>query len=160
MVADLASCSIVIPGGQKKKSDCYVVEDLEGTHSLKNPKTLECADGDPTCDTDGRCNNVCTLKVRLCINSATVPGCTPPSQLATLKFKSHPKSFALSTPASLTGAQCTAFNTVPLPVKVSKKGKKSAGVFEVTAMAKAPKGTKPPTDKDTYVMKCVPGCTP
>jgi len=160
MVADLGSCSIVVPGGQNKKSDCYVVEDLEGTHSLKNPKTLECADGDPTCDMDGKCNNVCTLKVRLCINSATVPGCTPPSQLATLKFKSHPKSFALSTPASLTGAQCTAFNTVPLPVKVSKKGKKSAGVFEVTAIAKAPKGTKPQTDKDTFVMKCVPGCAP
>src|SRR5262249_14925594 len=39
MVADLGSCSIVIPGGEKKKSDCYVVEDLEGRHSLKNPKT-------------------------------------------------------------------------------------------------------------------------
>src|SRR5262249_55835220 len=88
-VADLASCSIVIPGGENKKSDCYVVEDVEGTHSLKNTKTLECADGVPTCDMDGKCNNVCALKVRLCINSATVPGCTPPSQLAALKFPSH-----------------------------------------------------------------------
>ncbi len=159
-VADLASCSIVIPGGENKKSDCYVVEDLEGTHSLKNPKTLECADGDPTCDMDGTCNNVCALKVRLCINSATVPGCTPPSELATLKFQSHPATFTLSMPGQLTGAQCGAFKDVSLPVKVSKKGKKSAGVFKVTASAKALKPTKPPTDKDTYVMKCVPGCAP
>jgi hypothetical protein len=159
MVADLGSCSIVIPGGQTKKSDCYVVEDLQGKHSLKNPKTLECADGDPSCDMDGKCNNVCALKVRLCINSATVPGCTPPSQLTTLKFKSHPATFTLNTP-QLMGAQCGAFKDVNLPVKVNKNGKKSTGVFKVTASAKAPKGTKPPTDKDTYVMKCVPGCTP
>jgi len=160
LVADLASCSIVIPGGEQKKSDCYVVEDLEGTHSLKNAKTLECADGDPTCDTDSKCNNVCALKVRLCINSATVPGCTPPSQLATLTFKSHPATFTLNTPAQLAGAQCGAFRDLNLPVKVSKKGKKSTGVFKVTAIAKATKGTKPQTDKDTYVMKCVPGCAP
>jgi len=150
----------VIPGGEGKKSDCYVVEDLEGTHSLKNAKTLECADGDPTCDTDGKCNNVCALKVRLCINRATVPGCTPPSQLTTLKFQSHPASFALNTPAQLTGPQCSAFNNINLPVKVSKKGKKSTGVLKVTATAKVPKGTKPKTDNDTYIMKCVPGCAP
>jgi hypothetical protein len=150
----------VIPGGEKQKSDCYVVEDLEGTHPLKNPKTLECADGDPTCDMDGTCNNVCALKVRLCINSASVPGCTPPSELAMLKFKSHPATFTLNTPAQLAGAQCSAFKDVNLPVKVSKTGKRSASVFKVTATAKAPKGTKPQTDNDTYVMKCVPGCAP
>jgi hypothetical protein len=49
---------------------------------------------------------------------------------------------------------------VNLPVKVSKKGKKSTGVFMVTATAKAPKPTKPPKDSDTYVLKCVPGCAP
>jgi hypothetical protein len=49
---------------------------------------------------------------------------------------------------------------VNLPVKVSKKGKKSPGVFMVTATAKALKPTKPPKDSDTYVLKCVPGCTP
>jgi hypothetical protein len=160
MMADLRSCSIVIPGGQKKKSDCYVFADVEGMHPVKNPKTLECADGDPTCDMDGTCNNACALKVRLCINSANLPPCTPPSQLTKLKFKSHPATFTLNTPAQLTGAQCAAFQDVNLPVKVSKKGKKSTGVFEVTASAKAPKGTKPQSDSDTYVMKCVPCCAP
>jgi Dictyostelium (slime mold) repeat len=163
MVADLASCSIVIPGGENKKSDCYVFADVAGMHPIENPKTLVCSDGDPTCDMDGKCNNVCVLQVRLCINSATLPPCTPPSQLTTLKFKSHPASFALNTPAQLTGPQCSAFNDINLPVKVSKKGKKSkksTGVLKVTATAKAPEGTKPKTDGDTYIMKCVPGCAP
>ena len=71
----------------------------------------------------------------------------------------HPATFTLNTPGQLTGPQCGAFKDVNLPVKVSKKGKKSAGVFKVTASAKAP-STKPPTDKDTYIMKCVPGCAP
>jgi hypothetical protein len=160
MVADLASCSIVIPGGENKKSDCYVFADVKGMHPLKNPKTLECADGDPSCDMDGKCNNVCALKVRLCINSASLPPCKPPGQLASLKFKSHPKSFSLTTPAPLTGAQCSAFNTINLAVKTSKNGKKSTGVFKVNASAKAPKGTKPKSESEAYVMKCVPGCTP
>jgi hypothetical protein len=159
-VADLGSCSTVIPGGQNKKSDCYVFADLKGMHPIENQKTLVCSDGDPTCDMDGKCNNVCVLQARLCINSATLPPCTPPSQLTTLKFKSHPKSFALNTPAQLTGPQCSAFNTINLPVKVSKKGKKSTGVLKVTATAKAPKPTKPKSDSDTYIMKCVPGCAP
>src|SRR5262249_16240904 len=145
-VADLASCSIVIPGGKNKKSDCYVFADLEGAHPRKNPTTLECADGDPSCDTDGACNNVCALKLRLCINTAPLPPCPPPSQLVTLKFKSHPATFTLNTPAQLSGAQCGAFKDVNLPVKVSKKGKKSTGVLKVTATAKAPKGTKPKSD--------------
>src|SRR5262249_8348866 len=145
-VADLASCSTVIPGSGNKKSDCYVFANVEGKHPVKNPKTLECADGDPTCDTDGKCNNVCALQVRLCIHSAPPPPRPPPSQLATLKFKSPPATFTLNTPAQLTGAQCGAFKDVNLPVKTSKKGKKSTGVLKVTAKAKAPMGTKPQSD--------------
>src|SRR5262249_54217847 len=153
-------CSTVIPGGQNKKSDCYVFAGVEGQHPLKNPKTLECADGDPTCDMDGTCNNVCALKVRLCINSASLPPCSPPSQLATLNFKSHPATFTLNTPAQLTGPQCSASNDINLPVKVNNKGKKKTGVLKLTASAKAVKGTKPPKDSDTYVLKCLPGCAP
>src|SRR5262249_8763360 len=48
-VADPTTCSTLIPGGGPAKSDCYALAAVEGTHSLKNAKTLECADGDPTC---------------------------------------------------------------------------------------------------------------
>jgi subtilisin family serine protease len=159
-VADPTTCSTLIPGGGPVKSDCYALAAVEGMHSLKNAKTLECADGDPTCDKDGRCNNVCALRLHLCINSPRISGCAPPSQLQSLQFKSHPATFTLNGPGRHTGAQCTARQDVNLPVKVNKKGKKSTGVFMVTATAKGPKGTKPPKDSDTYVLKCVPGCTP
>jgi hypothetical protein len=159
-VADPTTCSTLIPGGGAAKSDCYMLMAVEGMHSLKNAKTLECADGDPSCDKDGVCNNVCALRVHLCINSPRISGCAPPSQLQSLQFKSHPATFTLNTPGRLTGPQCGVRQDVNLPVKVNKKGKKSTGVFMVTAMAKAPKGTKPPKDSDTYVLKCVPGCTP
>jgi hypothetical protein len=159
-VADLGSCSIVMPGGRNRKSDCYVFADVAGKHPVRNRTTLACADGDPSCDLDRRCNNVCALKVRLCINSATLPPCTPPSQLATLRFKSRPAKFTLNTPAGLAGAQCGAFKDIDLPVRVGRKGRKSPGVLMVTARARAPKGKKPKIGSGTYVMRCVPGCTP
>jgi hypothetical protein len=96
--------------------------------------------------------------LHLCINSPRISGCAPPAQLQSLHFKSHPATFTLNTPGRLTGGQCGARQDVALPVKVNKKGKKSTGVLKVTATAKAPKGTKPQKDADTYVLKCVPGC--
>ena len=112
----------VIPGGGPTKSDCYVVLNVGGTRPLKNAKTLECTDGDPACDTDGMCNNVCALEVQLCINQPGVGNCVPPSGLQQLKFKSHPATFTLSAPSSLLGQQCTDPLTAHLPVKVSKQG--------------------------------------
>jgi len=160
LMTDLTSCSTVIPGGGNKKADCYVLASVKGKHPLENAKILECADGDPSCDLDGACNNLCALKVRLCVNGPNLPPCTPPSQLVTLKFKSHPATFSLNTPGQLTGPQCGASRDVNLPVKVSKSGKKSKGVLKVTANGKAPKGKKPKSDDDTYIFKCVPGCSP
>jgi hypothetical protein len=66
----------------------------------------------------------------------------------------------LEHPGRLAGPQCGARQEVNLPVKVNKKGKKSTGVVMMTAMAKAPKGTKPMKDGDSYVLKCVRGCIP
>jgi hypothetical protein len=159
-VADPTSCSTLIPGGGPAKSDCYAVLAVQGAHARKNTKTLVCADGDPTCDMDGVCNNVCTLRVYLCINSPRLPPCPPPSQLQSLHFKSHPATFTVNTPGRLTGAQCGARQDVHLPVKLSKSGKKSTGELMLTGSATAPKGTKPQKDSDTYVLKCTPGCSP
>jgi hypothetical protein len=137
-----------------------VLAAVEGIHPLKNAKTLECADGDPTCDTDGACNNVCVFRVRLCIDSPGISGCRPPSQLKGLHFKGHRGFPTVNIPQLLVGAQCGPRQDVNVPVKVSKKGKKSVGMVMATATARAPKGTKPAKDSDTYVLKCLPGCRP
>src|SRR5262245_35882212 len=155
-----AGSTTVIPGGGPTKSDCYVVLNVGGTRPLKSAKALECTDGDPGCDTDGLCNNVCALQVQLCINQPGVGNCVAPSGLQKLKFKSHPATFTVNTPSSLLGHQCNDPVAVHLPVKVSKKGKKSAGVLEVTGFAKAVQGTKPLKDSDTYILKCLPRVGP
>ena len=77
-----------------------------------------------------------------------------------LKSRSRPAKFTLNTPAGLAGAQCGAFKDIDLPVRVGRKGRKSPGVLMVTARARAPKGKKPKIGSGTYVMRCVPGCTP
>src|SRR5262249_28022659 len=115
---------------------------------------------DPVCDTDGLCNNVCALQVQLCYNQPSVGNCAPPSGLQQLKFKSHPATFTLGAPSNLLGDQCNDPVTAHLPVKVSKKGKKSTGVLKVTGFAKAVQGTKPLKDSDTYILKCLPRVGP
>jgi hypothetical protein len=70
------------------------------------------------------------------------------------------RSYLLSAPSSLLGQQCNDPLTAHLPVKVSKKGKKSAGVLKVTGSAKAVQGTKPLKDTDTYILKCLPRVGP
>src|SRR5262249_22783058 len=115
-----------------------------------------CVGGETAWDTDGLCNNVCALHVQLCINQPEVGNCVPPSGLQRLKFKSHPATFTLSTPSSLLSHQCNDSVTAHLPVKLSKKGKKSVGVLKVTGFAKAVQGTTPLKDSDTYVLKCLP----
>ena len=74
------------------------------------------------------------------------------------QFQVAPGNVHAEHPGAAHGCPVRRVHDVNLPVKLSKRGKKSTGVLKVTASAKAPKPTKPPTDKDTYVMKCVPGC--
>jgi len=150
--------SVVIPGGGPTKSDCYVSMNLPAVSvavSNKN-KEIDCMDGDPACDADGACNNVCQIQGQLCIDQPGIGDCTPPAGLKTLKFKSHPVSFVLNQPGALTGSVCGAFVTGNIPVKSKKNGKKLPGVLKVTANAVANKGTKPAKDGDTYIIKCLP----
>src|SRR5262249_26226538 len=105
----------VIPGGGPAKSDCYVVLDTQGTRAATSSKLLECTDGDRTCDMDGACNNVCEIKVRLCINQTDLQGCAAPSGLSTLKFASRPATFTLNTPARLEGSACSSFVDANVP---------------------------------------------
>jgi len=65
----------LIPGGGDNRSDCYVEFDVQGATGTSNHVT--CTDGDPACDTDGQCQNICTFSVRLCVNQTNISGCTP-----------------------------------------------------------------------------------
>jgi hypothetical protein len=155
-----AGLTTVIPGGGAPRSDCYVVLNVQGTRPLSNPKTLECTDGDPSCDTDGTCNDACILTVQLCINQPGMDNCTPPPALQKVKVKSHPATLTLNAPGSRTGPECGAFVDVNLPIKVNKKGQKHPAVAKVRASAKAVNATKPLSDSDIYALKCLPRVGP
>jgi len=150
-----------ISGGKPAKSDCYV--ELDGVTQTKvHPNPIaECTDGDPTCDTDGACNQSCRFDVRVCIDQTDVPGCTPPTGgLRRLDIKS--KGTKPEAPADLTGSACGAFVAIDVPLKTKNGGRKLVKNRQIiTMIAKPQKGVKPPTDVDKITLTCLPkpgGC--
>lgn len=158
----------VIPGGpstgKAAAADCFAELKTQGTPTLSTSgktasKEVDCMDGDPTCDFDGQCNDSCTFQVQICDNQPGVTGCTAPASLSKLttkikKGKGNTPT-VIPNPTSLTGSACGALVDEVVAVKVSKKGKKKAGVMTISASAKASSG-KPASDKDTYILKCLP----
>src|SRR2546429_5680666 len=137
-----------VPGGGQAKSDCYVVLDASGMVACRAPATVSCTDGAPSCDQDGACNDSSPFGVRLCVNQPGLPACVAPLSLDSVKPGSLP-------PPGLIGENCGSF--VDKTVRVRTRGKrKRPGKLKIKAQGKAPKGTKPRVDKDTYVLVCQP----
>src|SRR5438876_4488472 len=137
-----------VPGGGQAKSDCYVVLNASGSGAFTAPSTVTCADGDPSCDQDGACNDSCTFRVQLCVNQPGLAPCVAPVSLDSIKPGSLP-------PPGLIGENCGSF--VDKTVRVRTRGnRKRPGKLKIKAKGKAPKGTKPRVDKDTYVLVCQP----
>jgi hypothetical protein len=152
-----SSSTIIIPGGGPPKSDCYATLAVTGSKAIKNTKTLECTDGDPTCDQDGVCgNDSCTFQVQRCALTQGLTGCTPPASLESYTAKtSKPKTTPVVPDPSLTGSACGALTDLVVPVNTKPK-KHKPGTLRLGATAKAPAGTKPRSDGDSYVLKCLP----
>ena len=144
----------LVPGGGSAKSDCYAAIDVEGVESgnVQKGKKITCTDGDP-CDTGACGDGSCTLKVAVCINQSGLPGCTPPTGLQQLKVKGK---LNVLIPQRLEGAVCT--SPVDFAIQTKKKGKKP-GKATFNVLAKAPKGTRPSKDTDSYQVICAPRTT-
>src|SRR2546427_525368 len=111
------SSATTLPGKGSSLSECYVTLEVEGTKTPTDNSTLECQDGDPTCDQDGDChNNSCTFSVQACPNQPGIAGCTSPGLQ---KLIAHAKSQQLPAPSSLTGSACGAL--IHVAVGVQKK---------------------------------------
>ncbi len=70
----------VVRGGGSKKTDCLSVFDAPGANKPlppKDPKHVDCVDGDPSCDADGLRNGSCSFDLRVCINSTAIAECVP-----------------------------------------------------------------------------------
>src|SRR6185436_17898897 len=70
-----------VPGGGPKRTDCYVqFGGLAPNLPAAKPRRVRCADGDPTCDTDGVVNGACRFVVSACLNTtdSRFPTCQSP----------------------------------------------------------------------------------
>jgi hypothetical protein len=70
----------ILRGGGSSVTDCVLVLDVPGANKPalpKTPKSVDCIDGDPTCDDDGVRNGQCVFGIRACINSTLFPDCQP-----------------------------------------------------------------------------------
>src|SRR5215475_3858768 len=141
------------------RSDCYVELNVQGIDNpgpdIRGGRVVSCTDGDP-CDTDGECGNgSCTLSVAVCINQTdpNLAACHPPTGLQ--KLFVTPK-LAGAVPGSLDGSACGSFVAIPLPLK----GGKQPAMVRLSANATAATGISPRTDRDTFVLECLPRTTP
>jgi len=146
----------LVSGGGPAKSDCYAEWDVKdvGAKDVKGGKHVSCTDG-TACDADRECNGRCVFQVRQCWNQTDpkLASCDPPSELASLKAKG-----VAGVPQQPEGSSCAgAF--VGLTVETNAGGEK-AGKRNFRVLAKAPKGTKPRTDEDSYQLICVPNGAP
>lgn len=139
------SGATTVPGRGAAASECYVTLDVQSLPDagVQNGNKITCTEG-TACDTDGQCNGQCTFKVRTCVNTPGISGCTPPASLDKLGGNAPGK------PSSLEGSACGSFTdfVVRLGGKGKQRGKKP-GKKAVTAVAKAPAGTSPRADNDT-----------
>jgi hypothetical protein len=151
---------LLLPGGGKAKSDCYVGFGLAGAPAILSTKKAECTDGDAGCDLDGACNDSCRFGVALCVNDDANPAtCVPPSPpdvLAELTMKAGASGLAVP-PLDATG--CGAFSDVDVPVRLRKGGRvRKPGKAKLKVIAKST--ARPRKDKDVGILLCRPSAEP
>ncbi len=67
---------------QQRGSACSAVWDFGAAttnpgRKPPQPWTVDCIDGDPSCDLDGAANGSCSIGVNVCLFQGTIAGCTP-----------------------------------------------------------------------------------
>jgi len=160
----LAACpgECSVPGKGSKSTECVVEFDgIAFNYPVGKEKQLRCMDGDPSCDTDGLANGVCTFSLAACLNNtdSRFPECTP-TDVALLELKNkpigHPKhnaqiqtlqdavnAIGLPTASSV----CTDAIGFVVPLKAKASGFKK-GKFKLVS-----KGFTSGGDKDTDKIK-------
>jgi hypothetical protein len=141
-----------VSGGSDPSTDCYVEFDgVTATGTVPSGKPLvSCQDGDPSCDTDGQANGVCTFSITACAFQADVSGCTAQ---AVVKYTGNASKLGLPLPATgLTAATCASAGSVQVKLKGKKHNK--PGKKKVKVIARAGDKSK---DKNIFFLGCTAG---
>jgi len=75
-VVALPAHAVVVGGGGSARVDCLAVFEAPANVPARNPKSIRCTDGDPSCDADGIVNGACEFPIAVCANSGFSPFCT------------------------------------------------------------------------------------
>jgi hypothetical protein len=135
-------------GGGPRATDCFL------QWSGLTATSLTCADGDPTCDLDGKVDGACTLNVSACINMPDPSGACAAS--------------TLSAPPKASGKGVTAFRSALAALDPARQDCTTGGV--VTTLVPKAAGIKPVVmrvkttavsggkkDTDTVKLTCTAG---
>ena len=80
VLACRSAWAVVVGGGGSRSADCVSVFDAPGANSPaapKSPRSIDCIDGDGSCDADGTRNGRCIFDLKICVNSNALAECTP-----------------------------------------------------------------------------------
>lgn len=69
----------IVGGGGSSATDCVLVLDIPGANKPappRAPKSVDCVDGDSTCDADELRNGECIFPLQVCANSSMIDGCS------------------------------------------------------------------------------------
>jgi hypothetical protein len=113
--------------------------------------TVDCADGDPSCDADGQQDGGCTFDLSVCILQADprVAGCVPPAALGRFVHLSR----GLEPPPLLSQPGCGRTRSVRLTLRETKRGLRRASRRARFGMAAVAGGKQ---DVDRIALRCLP----
>ena len=145
--AQAARCS-----GGSGSTDCYLEFDggsCSGT-TLNGKPSIECKDGDSSCDSDGQANRACTFSITACEFQSDVSGCTPQPLKKIKGTKAIKKP-----PTGVSAPTCASPSTIRVKLGGTKKHPK-AGHKKIKVIATASDGTK---DQNIFFLVCNPSTT-
>jgi hypothetical protein len=146
----------LVGGGGPQKSDCYASWNITGidvpSQRVRSNRIVLCTDGEP-CDTGPCGDGICNMQAQQCWNQQdpNLPSCTPPAGLDSINVRG---GLSVQIPQLLQGSSCLG-SFVDVEVRTRRNGRRP-GKRNFRVTAKAPRGTRPRTDQDTFQLQCLP----
>jgi len=146
----------LVASGHPAKAACYAEWQVTtpGLTANRGKAGVDCQDGDPACDIDGKADGVCTIGVSVCVFQSDLAGCTPqPIKDVKLSRKAQKLSIARP-PLPASAAICGQADLVSLPLRAGKKGPKPSKTvnLQMTAVSSG----RPRRATAALALRCVP----
>jgi hypothetical protein len=159
-VAGMASLAVApratafVAGGGPARTDCFAAWKVttDGTTANHGPTGVDCQDGDPACDIDGKADGVCTIAVSACAGAMDVAGCTPDAVTA-MTLTPRTTRLGLVPPAvPANEGTCGPATVVPVPLRKAPHGFRPSRPVVLALTATTASGR----DRDVLRLRCVP----